>query len=223
MAEQVEVSLLNVVDVQSQLTHLSVLHVPDGNDKVLFYLIFLHYDDTVHRRLAQLHEHRPDCGLGSIFMRSTEVYFALKELYQIPEAADELVTDLRTTFKQASEGLIVTNSSTSKEGEQAAAESGEHSSHAINKPLPKIPRKPLPTASRTPLKRRPTFVSRDTEVQDRVIKGQIISSRRPSTKGKASIFDESTDGMEAWWRQKGPEPSPSPKGPTAGANRKKTI
>ncbi len=47
------------------------------------------------------------------------------------------------------------------------------------------------------LQRREAVVSRDTELQERIIRGEIISSRRPSTKEKAHTIDNSAD-LEAW-------------------------
>lgn len=51
-----------------------------------------------------------------------------------------------------------------------------------------------------PLQRREAMVSRETELQDRVIRGERITSRRPSTKQRAQTIDNSCD-LEAWLRQ----------------------
>jgi len=56
---------------------------------------------------------------------------------------------------------------------------------------------PSPTAS---LQRREAKLSRDTELQDRVIKGELVTTRRPSTKERAQTIDTSFD-LEAWLKQ----------------------
>lgn len=49
------------------------------------------------------------------------------------------------------------------------------------------------------LQRREAIVSRDTELQDRIIKGEVVTSRRPS-KSRAQTIDNSFD-LEAWLKQ----------------------
>ncbi|KAK5175086.1 uncharacterized protein LTR77_000223 [Saxophila tyrrhenica] len=56
-----------------------------------------------------------------------------------------------------------------------------------------------PTAF-TPLQRREAMVISDTELQDRVINGALVTSRRPSTKERAQTIDSSFD-LEAWLKQ----------------------
>ena len=51
------------------------------------------------------------------------------------------------------------------------------------------------------LQRREALISRDTEVQDRLIKGLVVTTRRPSTKGRAHTIDDRSPGLEAWLRQ----------------------
>ena len=51
------------------------------------------------------------------------------------------------------------------------------------------------------LQRREALLSKDSEFTDRVIKGEVISSRRPSTKGRALTIDDRTGGLEAWLKE----------------------
>lgn len=65
-------------------------------------------------------------------------------------------------------------------------------------------RSPSPTPSpATLLFRREALLSRDTQVQNRVINGEMIRSRRPSTKIRAQTVDDATGGLEAWLAQEG--------------------
>ena len=59
---------------------------------------------------------------------------------------------------------------------------------------------PCPTPG-IPLQRREALVSRDTEVQDRVFRGEVVTTRRPSTKARAQTID---GGLEAWLKQDSP-------------------
>lgn len=62
---------------------------------------------------------------------------------------------------------------------------------------------PCPTPT---LQRREAMVSRETEIQDRVINGEVIATRRPSTKGRAQTIDEtSSGGLDAWLQQDSPK------------------
>ena len=273
-------------------------------------------------------------------MRSTELYYALKELYQIPEAADELVRDLKAVYRQASDSMTkgfipialsspvarslavpagkeatpsslevtprgktatlaseevtsaskqaTTSSKYARKG--AAALRNEPPSNAASKLPPKeaprlepeqvraAPRKafklvnamisrrtqehvepdlssanatidadsvasephttspvgesdtgpsdadrtsPIP---QTPL-RRCAFISRETEVQDRMIRGQVVTTRRPSVvRERGATFSEQRVEMEAWWRQpQTPSPDTGSREPGAGPNRKNTA
>ncbi|KAK3713703.1 hypothetical protein LTR37_008397 [Vermiconidia calcicola] len=74
---------------------------------------------------------------------------------------------------------------------------------------------PCSTPSPTPLlQRREAFVSKETEVQDRLINGEVIATRRPSTKGRAQTIDDRTGGLEAWLKE---ESAGSPTTPGSGA------
>ena len=62
---------------------------------------------------------------------------------------------------------------------------------------------PCPTPSPgigMPLQRREALMSKETEIQDRIIRGEVVATRRPSTKGRAQTIDDST-GLEAWLKQ----------------------
>lgn len=265
-------------------------------------------------------------------MRSTELYYALKELHQIPEAADELVRDLRAVYRDASgsmtEGFIPialsspvarrvcplkeatptskNAASACKEAPPASQKVTPASKHtrttrkeatlarkeppmsAASKPPQEeapqdepglAPRKafklvnamitrriqgqvgavlnssntttdssgilshphttspagdsttspsePACTSSipKSPLRRRPTFITRDTEIQDRMIRGQVVTTRRPSVvRGRGATFSERRVEMEAWWRQPhAPRLNPQSGEPGNGPNRKNTA
>lgn len=55
---------------------------------------------------------------------------------------------------------------------------------------------PSPTSYQ--LQRREALMSRDVEVQDRVINGEIVRSRRPSTRSRSQTINEHSGGLEAW-------------------------
>lgn len=57
---------------------------------------------------------------------------------------------------------------------------------------------------RTPLQRREALLSKETEIQDRLIKGEVVTTRRPSTKGRAQTIDDRTGGLNAWLKQDSP-------------------
>ena len=58
---------------------------------------------------------------------------------------------------------------------------------------------PSPTPSpATLLFRREALLSKDTELQHRIINGEVVRTRRPSTKTRAQTVDETTGGLEAW-------------------------
>lgn len=63
---------------------------------------------------------------------------------------------------------------------------------------------PRRTQSPPPMQRREALVSRDIEFKDRVINGEVVKSRRPSTKTRAQTIDDSTGGLDAWLKE---EPS----------------
>jgi len=73
----------------------------------------------------------------------------------------------------------------------------------------------------SPLQRSDAFISHDTEVQDRVIKGDVFTTRRPSisTRSRAKTVNEPGIGLEAWWKSSPPQQ----KAPDSGSNRKKTM
>ena len=78
---------------------------------------------------------------------------------------------------------------------------------------------PCPTPSpQTPLQRREAFVSRETECQDRLIRGEVVTTRRPSTKGRAQTMDETTGGLDAWLGETSPSPH-STNAPGSAAQR----
>ena len=83
---------------------------------------------------------------------------------------------------------------------------------------------PIP---QTPLRRVETFISRDTEVQDRMIRGEVVSTRRPSVvrgRGRGATFSGQRAEMEAWWRQPQPSTPNVPLGESGGGpNRKNTA
>ena len=85
------------------------------------------------------------------------------------------------------------------------------------------PREPGCTSPgpRSPLQRSDAFISHETEVQDRVIKGEVFTTRRPSmsTRSRAKTVNESSIGLEAWWKSS----PPSQKTPDSGSNRKNTM
>ena len=47
------------------------------------------------------------------------------------------------------------------------------------------------------LQRREALVNKETELQDRLIKGEVVSSRRPSTKERSEVTSNTTD-LDAW-------------------------
>lgn len=57
------------------------------------------------------------------------------------------------------------------------------------------------TPSPPPLQRREALASRDIEIQHRVINGELVRSRRPSTKTRAQTVDEH---LEAWLKEERP-------------------
>lgn len=58
---------------------------------------------------------------------------------------------------------------------------------------------PSPTPSpATLLFRRDALLSKETEIEDRVINGEVVRSRRPSTKARAQTVDATNGGVEAW-------------------------
>ena len=60
---------------------------------------------------------------------------------------------------------------------------------------------PCGTPSRSPsLQRREAVVSRETEIQERIIRGEVVSTRRPSVKERSRTLDNSAD-LEAWLRE----------------------
>ena len=61
-------------------------------------------------------------------------------------------------------------------------------------------------SSATLLQRRDALVSRDSEFQNRVINGDVVKSRRPSTKPRAQTIDDRTGGLEAWQKEESSEP-----------------
>lgn len=61
-----------------------------------------------------------------------------------------------------------------------------------------------PCSPTPPLQRREAMLTKEIEFQDRVINGEVISSRRPSTKGRALTIDDNTGGLQAWLKE---EPS----------------
>jgi hypothetical protein len=69
----------------------------------------------------------------------------------------------------------------------------------------------------TSLQRREAVVSRETEIQDRVIKGEVVSTRRPSTKERARTVNDAT-GLEAWLNEDS-SASRSPDGSQAEVRR----
>ena len=88
------------------------------------------------------------------------------------------------------------------------------------------PREPESTspAPQSPLQRCDAFISRETEVQDRIIKGEVFTTRRPSTSARrrAKTLDEPKVGLEAWWDDLALSP-PALKALDSGSNRKKTM
>ena len=70
----------------------------------------------------------------------------------------------------------------------------------------------------TPLQRREALMSRDIEFQDRVINGEVITSRRPSTKVRAQTVDDTNNGLESWLKQASSEPH-SPMAPDSAVRR----
>ena len=192
-----------------------MLHKPDGNDNKLFRLIFIHYDTAVHQRLVTLHQFKPKYGAGSLVDRGVELRSALRDLIQKTQTADRRVIDLRVAYEASK--LVLEEMRTAQEQWEQAMVSPEQSPPDLNKQLP-----PLPD---TPLKRWRTLRIRDTEVQDRMIRGQEIQSRRPLKRERAATVE--AEGMEAWWRQgaTGPLPPP-PRAPWmsgAGPSRKNTF
>lgn len=74
------------------------------------------------------------------------------------------------------------------------------------------------TPSPTPLQRREALVSREVEIQARVINGEVVKSRRPSTKTRAQTVDERTRSLEAWLSEERPKDD-SPKQCVSGVRR----
>lgn len=60
-------------------------------------------------------------------------------------------------------------------------------------------RSPYPSPSpATLLFRHEACLSKETELQSRIINGEVIRTRRPSTKVRAQTADETTGGIDAW-------------------------
>jgi hypothetical protein len=305
-------------------------------------LIFLHYDDTVHQRVVQLHRQKPEYRFCRIFMRSAEVYHALKELYQLADQADTLVSALKDQNQKAlyslPDDVLTIAFETPATSKEAIAACGDLLTHAVHKSGPEeayqikpdltlsksfgvdeahmarrkrgrppdaddteyttanpksphfqsnwmysahgrpgsvkgkgaetprlfvesqtqlrklrlstvigdanqdidkaannvevrdfvtSPREPGCTSPspRSPLQRCDAFISRETEVQDRVIKGEVFTTRRPSTSARrrARTINEPKVGLEAWWDDPALSSTPAPKAPDSGSNRKRTM
>ena len=77
------------------------LHEPTGNDKKLFGLILEHYDGNAYQRLVQLQRNNASKALSSVITRATEVWYALQELHQLADEADNLVLTLREELRKA--------------------------------------------------------------------------------------------------------------------------
>lgn len=71
---------------------------------------------------------------------------------------------------------------------------------------------PIPSPA-TLLFRREALLSKETEVQNRVINGEVVRTRRPSTKSRSQTIDNTN---EAWWTKDKLPPLPRPE-------RKNTI